>query len=376
MSKEANLLEADPTGISLLHELTLIESPSYDTAASERIARVIETHLEALGAQVRLIQTEAGTSLIADIPGTGAPVLFVGHTDTVWPVGTLDTTVPWSNSGDKITGPGVFDMKSGIVVMLLALTRVAGRPHQSVRIVLNCDEEVGSPTTTALLEEVSQGTSAILGFEPPHPDGALKLGRHGSTRLELTITGRAAHAALDPELGISAIDELVDQLARIRGITATQAVPPDVLCNVGTISGGGRANVIPDTAVAELGLRFINPLTEERVLGELQQLSPIRPGARIETKLLSNRPAWIASPSDTELFARVREVGATIGQDIEGRSARGAGDTNFLSTLGIPTLDGFGLSGAGAHAAHEHVIVETLSERADLIATILLQTSN
>lgn len=360
-------------GIALLKQLVEIESPSFNVAASERIATVLEAHFTSLGGQVRLVRTEAGTNLIVDVPGTGSPLLFVGHTDTVWPIGTISSTVPWVEADGKISGPGVFDMKSGIVVMLLALARLKGTTHRAVRIVLTCDEEVGSPTTKELLQELSENASAAFGFESPHPDGSLKVGRRGSTRVRISVTGRAAHAALDPELGISAIDELVDQLLRVREITAAHDLPSQVLSNVGTIAGGARANVVPDAASAEVGLRFIDPDTERRVLAQLRDLAPMRSGALVDVELLSNRPAWSASAEDHALLERTAEIASQIGQRLSGRPASGAGDTNLLGSLGIPTLDGFGPTGGGAHATSEHIVTSSLFERAELVTALLMQ---
>lgn len=359
--------------LSLLRRLVEIESPSFDVAASQQIAAVLEARFTALGATVRLVPTEAGTNLVAEVAGEGAPVLLVGHTDTVWPVGTLNSTVPWVEQNGTIAGPGVFDMKSGIVVMLIALSRLQGTKHRSVRIVLNCDEEVGSPTTLELLTEQGQGAAAVFGFESPHPDGALKVGRRGSSRVRISVAGRAAHAALDPELGISAIDELVDQLVRVRAITSAADLPSQVLCNVGTIAGGARANVVPDAAWAEIGLRFIDLATETRVLNELRALTPIRPGARLDVELLSNRPAWLASDADAALLGQIGRIADGLDQTVDGRPASGAGDTNLFGSLGTPTLDGFGPRGGGAHAVSEHMVVVSLFERAALLTAVLTQ---
>ena len=363
-------------GVSLLRELVEIESPSFDVSASARIARVLEAHFTARGARVRLVDTEAGTTLIAEVDGHGAPLLLLGHTDTVWPVGTLSGPVPWIEHHGRISGPGVFDMKGGIVVMLLALSLVAGKPHRAIRIVLNCDEEVGSPTTTALLKELCHDSSAALCFESPHPDGALKLGRRGSTRLRLSVTGRAAHAALDPELGISAIDELVDQLLRVRELVSARDLSSEVLCNVGRVGGGERANVVPDSASAEIGLRFIDSQTERRVLHELCSLTPIRPGAQMGAEILSSRSAWLASPGDSALFEGIRSTAIGIGQAVGARPASGAGDANLLSSLGIPTLDGFGPRGGGAHASNEHIDAASLRERAELVAAVVMNLTS
>jgi len=357
--------------VARLERLVRIESPSRDTAASEHMAALLAEWWQDAGATVGFETTDAGTSLVAEVAGEGDPLLLVGHSDTVWPRGALDGAVPWSIDGDIVRGPGVYDMKSGLLVMIAALERLKGRRHRAVRVVVVCDEEIGSPTTQALLRRSAEGVSGVIGFESPHPDGALKVGRRGSTRLRLEVRGRASHAALDPERGISAIDELVDQLVHVRAVVADPALPSEVLCNVGTISGGGRANVVPAQAQAEIGLRFVDAGTERHVMSALGTLTPLRSGAVVETTVLSSRPAWSPSVADEELVAAIAARGSHLGQVVEARPASGAGDTNLLGSLGLPTVDGFGPRGGGAHAVTEHVSLTSLGERIDLLEALL-----
>lgn len=354
-----------------LERLVRIESPSFDAPASERMADVLAEWWDAAGASVRIERTEAGANLIAELNGVGDPLLLVGHSDTVWPHDSIETTVPWSVDGDTVRGPGVYDMKSGLLVMVAAIERLRNRRHRSVRAVIVCDEEVGSPTTQALLRACADGVAGAIGFESPHPDGALKVGRRGSTRVRLAVRGRASHAALDPGSGVSAIDELVDQLVAVRGIVTDAALSSEVLCNVGTITGGGRANVVPAQAEAEIGLRFLDAPTEESVLAALHALALVRDGAKVETQLLSHRPAWSPSSADEEILALIATAGRGVDQTISGRPAAGAGDTNLLGSLGIPTVDGFGPRGGGAHAVTEHVSLASLGERIDLLEAVL-----
>ncbi|MGN6427482.1 MAG: M20/M25/M40 family metallo-hydrolase [Leifsonia sp.] len=357
--------------LARLERLTRIESPSLDVRASERTAELLAGWWSDAGAAVRIERTNAGANLVAEVDGTGDPLLLVGHSDTVWPRGTIDGDVPWSVDGDTVRGPGAFDMKSGLLAMLAAVERLAGRPHRAVRAVIVCDEEVGSPTTQGLLRSCAEGVAGAIGFESPHPDGALKVGRRGSTRVLLGVRGRASHAALDPESGVSAIDELVDQLIAVRRIVGDDALPSEVLCNVGTIRGGGRANVVPAAAEAEIGLRFVDGATEEAVLGALRALEPVRRGAELQARLLSHRPAWSPSAADDAFLARIAAAGRGIGQQVTGRPASGAGDTNLLGSMGVPTVDGFGPRGGGAHAVGEHFSLASLAERIDLLEAVL-----
>ncbi|PYD02388.1 M20/M25/M40 family metallo-hydrolase [Microbacterium esteraromaticum] len=351
--------------------LVSIESPSFDVAASHAIADDLADWWTDAGAEVRLVTTENGVHLVAELDGEGEPLLLVGHTDTVWPRGALRGDVPWAVDGDVLRGPGVYDMKSGLVVMLAAAERLRDRPRRAVRAVLVCDEEVGSPSAQGLLRECASGVSGVIGFESPHPDGALKVGRRGSTRIRLSTAGRAAHAALDPGAGVSAIDELVDQLVAIRAIVGDPALPSEVLCNVGSVDGGGRANVVPAAASAEIGLRFIDGETEARVLDALRALAPVRAGAQVQVEELSHRPAWAASSADGRLLARIAAAAERVGQTAEGRPAAGAGDTNLLGSRGLPTVDGFGPRGGGAHAVTEHTSLASAMQRIDLLEALL-----
>lgn len=360
--------------IALVRELVLIETPSRDAAASARIAAVLSERFAAIGGRVERVATAAGVDLIVDVDGVGDPLLLIGHTDTVWPVGTIDGDVPWSIDGDVVRGPGAYDMKAGIVVMLEALRHVRALPperRRAVRVVLVADEEIGSPESGPLLASRAHGVAAAIGFESPHPDGALKVGRRGSARVRIAVTGRAAHAALDPEHGVSAVDELVDQLMRVRAITDDPGLPGPVLCNVGTIRGGARTNVVPAAAEAEIGLRFTDPATEGRVLDALSALRPVRAGADVDVEVLSARPAWQATDRDQRLLHDIARSGTALGQRVSGRPAAGAGDTNLLGDLGIPTVDGFGPRGGGAHAVDEHFLRSALVERIDLLRAVL-----
>jgi glutamate carboxypeptidase len=345
------------------------ETPTGDAAALNRLADVLDERYRELGARTERVTHETGDHLVARWGEPEAPhVLLLGHHDTVWPRGTIDA-MPVVREGGDLRGPGVYDMKGGLVVAELALAvlqRCGAAPARPVRLVVVADEEVGSPTARPLVEAEAAGAVAVLGLESPHPDGALKSARLGSTRVRVEVTGRAAHAALDPASGVSAIDELVDQLLAVRQIVAGE---PSVLCNVGTVSGGGRTNVVPDHAVADIGLRFTDAATQDRVLAALGRLAPVRPGAGVAVRTMTSRPAW-SEPDDT-LLARVAAAAEAVGQQVAARPAAGAADTNTTGAAGIPTLDGFGPLGAGAHAAHEQIRAESLAARAALLASVL-----
>ena len=312
---------------------------------------------------------ETGDHLVARWGEGDEPhVLLLGHHDTVWPSGTLES-MPVVREDGVLRGPGVYDMKGGLVAVELAfaaMQRCGVAPARPVRLVVVADEEVGSPTARPLVEANMRGAAAVLGLESPHPGGALKTARLGSTRVRIDVTGRAAHAALDPESGVSAVDELMDQLFAVREIMAAE---PTVLCNVGTVGGGGRTNVVPDRASADIGLRFTDTATQDRVLAALGRLTAVREGAEVVVRTLTSRPAW--SGADDDLLARVAAAGAAVGQEVTGRPAAGGADTNTAGAAGIPTLDGFGPLGGGAHAADERIEIASLAERAALLAAVL-----
>ncbi|MFE7558738.1 M20 family metallopeptidase [Kitasatospora sp. NPDC057500] len=352
-------------------DLARIESPSGDAPRLDALAEELAAGFRATGATVQREPGPAGDHLVLQWDGRDESLphlLVVGHHDTVWPVGTL-TDWPVTESDGALSGPGVVDMKGGLAVLEGAFALLADlgqRPHRTVRLVVVSDEEVGSPDGRRLVERQLRGAAAVLGLEPPHPDGRLKTARRGSTRVRLTVTGREAHAGNDAADGVSAVDELVDQLVAVRGLASL----PGTELNAGRISGGSRANVIAGRAEAELGLRFSTTEAQRRTLDNLARLTALRPGARVRTEVLSSRPAW-PERSANPLLRHVRSLAAALGQQLDGGPAGGAGDTNLPGSRGLPTLDGFGAVGAGAHARHEHIRIDQLAPRIALLAALL-----
>lgn len=357
-----------------LHHYAGFETPSGHPRELDRLLDVLEQRYAELGARTERDPHETGANLVAHFPGRGAqgdePVLCLGHHDTVWPLGTLTGQVPWRERDGIIHGPGVYDMKGGLVVFetALALLNRLDLPHRPITMVLVADEEVGSPRARELITSLSGGAVAALGFEPPHPDGSLKTARWGSTRVRLAVTGRESHAALAPDDGVSAIEELLDQLLAVRRIVAAH---PDVLCNVGTVSGGGRTNVVPGAAQAEIGFRFTDTATETTVLQQIRDLAPVRPDASVLPEVLTSRPVWPSAPQQQLLSDALRAAGELTGQRVGGEPASGAADTNLTGSLGVPSVDGLGPVGRGAHAPDEQIRAESLPQRAALTAGLL-----
>ncbi|MPY38364.1 M20 family metallopeptidase [Streptomyces adustus] len=359
--------------------LVSLETPSADPGRAAVFGKDLAAGLAATADRIGHPSGPGGDHLVAywngrgtpdDGPGTGH-TLLVAHSDTVFEAGTIARRpFTLAKDGDTVTGPGVFDMKGSLVAVELAmdlLSRTGAAPRRPVRLVVVNDEEIGSPDGSRLVARHAEGAHAVLGLEPPLPGGALKIGRRGVARVRLSVRGVGAHAGLDAALGVSAIDELVDQLASLR---ATAASLPDAALNVGTITGGTRANVVADHAEAEIGLRYATPETEQALLGALLTPTPVRERAVLSARTLSHRPAWAMDPANP-LAAELVALAGTWGLKLPLGSSGGAGDTNLTGALGIPTVDGLGPAGAGAHGEDEHASLSSLLERAALIAAFL-----
>lgn len=363
-----------PADAGRLERYVRLETPTGAAAALDALADLVVADARAAGfagGRVPTTDPASGDAVVLDLPGRrpragDAPALLLAHHDTVHAVGA----VPVRRDGDVLHGPGTYDMKGGIVVALAAadLLREAGLGHRPVRLLVTPDEEVGSPATAALIRGAARGAAYALGLEAPGAHGGLKTARRGSTRLRLHVTGLAAHAAVDPDAGVSATEELLDQLLAARRFLADH---PSVLANVGVVAGGTRTNVVAERARADLGLRFVTRASERAVLAHLTEPVPVRPGADVRAEVLSRRPAWEPGAASAGLLAAVAAAAGRVGQDVTGAPAPGAADTNLTGAAGLPTLDGFGPGGGGAHAATEHVRLPAIASRAVLLAATL-----
>jgi glutamate carboxypeptidase len=348
--------------LDLLRELVEIESPTYTPgvhAAAGRMAR----ELEALGGRVELLP---GDHLRADFDGAGAPLLLLGHTDTVWPVGTL-ASMPFRVDGDRAYGPGVYDMKACLVVLVEAIRR-AGAQRRALRVFLTADEEKGSVTGKSFLEDAARGAAAAFVVEPPNAAGNLKTARKGIGRFRLHVTGRAAHAA-DPSSGASAIDELAHQILALKRLGDPSG---GVTVNVGVIRGGTAENVVAAEAVAEFDVRVPTTADRDRVERELGGLRAGTRGTEVRLEGGWTRPPLERTPEAGVLFARAREHGRGLGLGLHETSAAGGSDGNLVGAVGVPVLDGLGAEGGGAHAAGEYAALESIDVRAELLARLLV----
>ncbi|GAA1861879.1 M20 family metallopeptidase [Asanoa iriomotensis] len=310
-----------------------------------------------------------GDTLVADFAGVGPRRLLVlCHYDTVWPAGTL-ADWPFTVEGRVARGPGVFDMKAGLVQALWAVRALdaAGRARPPLRVVLNGDEEVGSITSRPTLEAAAEGVTAALVLEPGI-DGALKTARKGLGLLRIEVTGVEAHAGLDPDKGVSAIDELARVILALRALADLDR---GTSVNIGTIEGGTRPNVIAGHASATVDVRVSDPAEAARIDAALAALRPSDPRLRLVVHGGWNRPPMPRTPGIAAMVDLARTVAANLGDDLAERAVGGGSDANFLAALGVPLLDGLGAVGAGAHARDEHIDVDATVDRAALISGII-----
>jgi glutamate carboxypeptidase len=364
-----------PEMLATLRRLVLAESPSFEKTAADRCCGLLEAEWRKRGARVeRLSQKLRGDHLrITWWPRKSRPagqLLVLGHYDTVYSKGTL-AKMPFRISAVKACGPGVFDMKAGLVQALFAfgaLKNSAARLPKRLVFLWTSDEEIGSESSRRLIESEARRSDAVFVLEPAlGPWGLLKTARKGVGEAEIIVHGRASHAGLAPEEGVNAVHELARQITRIekwndprRGITV----------NADIIEGGVRTNVIAERARAVLDLRALRSEDMRRIENRLHALRPILHGARLEIRGGFDRPPLERKFSGA-LFARAKSLAAQMGLPLGECAAGGGSDGNLTAALGIPTLDGLGAVGDGAHSAREHVLINTMTARAALLAALL-----
>jgi glutamate carboxypeptidase len=299
-------------------------------------------------------------------------VMIVGHTDTVHPRGAIADR-PWRVDGNRIYGPGIFDMKANCalaIAVLHACDDLGVVPRCGVTLVLTCDEEVGSFSGWPLLESLARGSPARCGLvlEPPASGGGVKTGRKGTGMFTMKVQGRAAHAGLDPEKGASAVLELARQIERLHALNGLRG---GITVNVGVIQGGTRSNVVAAEAQAEIDVRFSTAEELEAIEQAMLRTTPFDERVGVTVTGGVNRPPLERTPQVVDLYESARNIATSIGFDLREAQVGGASDGNFLAAMGIPVLDGLGIDGAGAHAAHEHIIVDDIPRRGALLAGLI-----
>ena len=358
----------------VLQRMVEFESPSDNKAAVDLLGEFLASEFQSLGGAVQFFRQEAcGDHLKVEFPGSGGkPVLLLGHFDTVWPLGTLNT-MPFIVGGGRACGPGVYDMKAGILMMMFALRalRSAGRNDSSrpITVLLDTDEEVGSTTGRPIVEATARECEAVLVLEPSQSlKGQLKTARKGVGDYTIRVRGRASHAGVDFEKGHSAVIELSRQILEIAKFTD---LARGITVNPGVVHGGTRTNVVAAEAVAEIDIRIARAADAAELEQKFAALRPVDPDCSLEITGGLNRPPMERTDGTVRLFRLAQEQATSMGMVLGEASTGGGSDGNFTSAMGIPTLDGLGAVGEGAHATNESIILEELPRRTALLAALI-----
>ena len=354
-----------------------IETPSTDGAAVNVLVDKVAADLAALGAKVERVpgRDGYGDHIRARSPwgGDGKGIVLVAHLDTVWPKGTL-ARKPFTVDGDKVYGPGIYDMKGGGYLGFYAyrhLVRQAKETKLPITFLFVAEEEVGSPTSRALIEETAKGAKYALVLEPGRNGNGVVTARKAVCRFDMTVTGIAAHAGVNHELGRSAVAELARQIVALEAMTDYAR---GVTVNVGVASGGtpGFSNVVPDRAEAEIDMRCPDAATSREMVARVLGLAPQGKDVTVTVTGGENRPAFVRDEGVARLYEHARMLAEEIGMAALPEVATGGGsDGNFTAAMGVPTLDGLGVDGAGAHAEHEHLLLSSLEPRTKLLLRLL-----
>jgi len=361
-----------PEALRFLEQMVNLESPSLDKPLVDRFARFVGSKFEEIGGQVDYVPADRfGDHLRVRFTGkSNERVLLLGHTDTVWPAGEVAKR-PFQIDAGMAMGPGVFDMKAGILLMWMAVRALKEQRKaliKNVTVLLTSDEEVGSNSSRTLIESEAGQCKAVLVLEPSLPGGTLKTARKGVGRFTVKAIGKAAHAGIDPSKGVNAIEELCRQIIKLHSMT-------DAACGttvtVGVVQGGTRSNVVPAEATADVDVRIASMEEAARITNAIKALRAELPGALLEVHGSINRPPMERTADTDRLFDTARTIAARMGIDLKEGSTGGASDGNLTSALGIPTLDGLGPVGDGAHALGEWMDTQSLPQRAALIAELI-----
>lgn len=363
------------TSEDLLRELSAwvrMETPTTDPTAVNRLMDVAEAELTRAGAGITRVpgRDGFGDNLIARTPGEGQAILVAGHLDTVWSHGTLDA-MPYEVNGDKAHGPGIYDMKAGSFLAFHAVRCILAQKiptRRPVVLLLTPDEEVGSPSSRAVIErEAAQAAYALIP-EPAGQGGACVTARKGVGRFTLRVEGRGAHAGTAFQEGASATVELAHQILAIHAMVDHEI---GITLNAAPIWGGSRPNVVSPEAGCEIDLRVHTAAEGEAMEQRLRALTARTAGCRVIVEGGMNRPPYTENPGIVALYQHAKGIAEHVGIRLPRQSRGGGSDGNFTAALGVPTLDGLGCPGAGAHVKHEHILWRNLAPRAAFIAGLL-----
>lgn len=364
-----------PAMLALLQRLVETESPSQDKAAVDRVGALVAAEARRLGADVEIIpNAQTGDHVIARFNVSTVnqdlkPILTLCHMDTVYPLGTL-AKMPFYSKDDKTYGPGVLDMKGGIVIALFAIAALkeTGQLKRPITCLFTSDEEIGSGTSRAHIERLAREAKLVLVLESGLVDGALKTWRKGVGDFVVRVWGRAAHSGGEHEKGRNAIAEMAHQVLAIQKLTDYSK---GTTVNVGVIHGGTAENVVPDYAEARGDIRVLIPEEADRILAALKSLQPVTPDTRLEVSGELNRPPMPNDALMQATFARAKQIAAQMGMDLKAGGSGGGSDANFVAPLGVPVLDGLGTIGADYHSEREWIYTASLAERAALVEALI-----
>jgi glutamate carboxypeptidase len=364
--------------VKVISRLVQIESPSGDMPGSRAANDLLEgaaRTIPSVSSIERLASANCGEHLLIRAfcrAGKNQPAtLILGHTDTVHPRGTLSAAHGLRTDGDRLYGPGIFDMKASCVMAIEALhclTAAGFSPRRPVTLLLTCDEEIGSATGRPLVEREAQQAAQVLVLEPPAPGGCVKTARKGVGAWTVAAQGIASHAGLDPEKGASAILELARQTERLHSLNDAEQ---GTNFNIGVVRGGTRSNVVAAQAEIEVDVRFSKMSEAHRVENLMSMLEPFDKRVSLSIKGGINRGPLERTADVVKLYHHARELAAQLGFELGECAVGGASDGNFAAALNVPVLDGLGVNGDGAHAAHEHIFLRDLAPRTALLAGLV-----
>lgn len=354
--------------------LVRLESPSRDKAAVDQVGAALQSRLEGLGLPVeRFSRPEAGDLRLGRLHGgdSSAKFLLLCHMDTVWPVGTVAARPP-RISGGRLIAPGAADMKGGLVVALYALQALQAlglQPAGEVQALFTPDEEIGSRASRQVIEDLARGSQLVLCLEPGMPDGSLKTARKGGMTVRLTTFGRAAHAGAGHRSGINAVEEMAYHILALQQLTDYER---GTTVSIGKIEGGLGTNIVPPECQAWFDMRVRVAEERQRLEAEIARLQPRLPGARLEVDISPGRPPMPRDERMAFVFDAFQQIGRRCGLELTEASTGGASDANFAAALGIPVIDGLGPVGGELHGVDEYIEIDSLVERALLLAAVLL----
>lgn len=357
---------------SLVKELVEIESPSNNKEAVDRVGRRILQELKELGSEIRIIkQNMVGDQILASWGHGPGGILVMCHMDTVFDLGTLKTR-PFREQDGKLFGPGVEDMKAGIAILLTVL-RIFNEqnlwPNRPIKVLFNSDEETGSTTSRAIIENEAKNAEIVFCLEPALPTGEIKTARKGIGEIQVKVSGVAAHAGSDHQKGRNAIEELAHHILSAQKLTD---YAQGTTVNVGVMAGGTRVNVVPEEAHAEIDFRVTTGEEYKRLEEWTKNLSSVMDGTTVKGTISLNRPPMPRDALMARTFVKAKKIAREIGLELTEGSAGGGSDANFIAPLGVAVLDGLGAVGDGAHSDREYIIEESLVLRAALLAALML----